>query len=197
VAPVVDPSVLDSGGPERGCPMAGSELAQLDVAASWSWEEKRRIQTWRERNPDQVAAYNASRRVQPAKLQCVECGEAFEGRPNRLVCSRRCKDRRYARLHPEQVREKNRRHQANRRARSGVFHSTRRPSATSTGSTTRVGGGTGEKAHQVAALCAAIPRPTASLPRATRRKSPSGLHLSREASHPTRHSRIGDSTDSG
>jgi hypothetical protein len=73
---------------------------------------------WRERNPEYAERYNAARRVQPAKLECVECGEAFEGRPNRLVCSRRCKDLRYARHHPEQVREKNRRHQANRRARA-------------------------------------------------------------------------------
>jgi len=70
---------------------------------------------WRERNRD---AYNASRRVPPAKLECVECGKPFEGRSDRLVCSRRCKDRRYARHHPEQVKEKNRRHQADRRARA-------------------------------------------------------------------------------
>jgi hypothetical protein len=41
---------------------------------------------------------------------CVECGEEFEGRRDRLLCgSRRCKDRRYARLHPEALREKERR----------------------------------------------------------------------------------------
>jgi hypothetical protein len=31
---------------------------------------------------------------------CTECGAAFEGRPNRLVCSRKCKDARFKRLHP-------------------------------------------------------------------------------------------------
>jgi hypothetical protein len=39
----------------------------------------------------------------------VECGVSFEGRKDRLLCSRRCKDRRYARLHPEQLRAKERR----------------------------------------------------------------------------------------
>jgi len=39
----------------------------------------------------------------------VECGGEFEGRRDRLLCgSRRCKDRRYARLHPEALREKER-----------------------------------------------------------------------------------------
>ena len=70
---------------------------------------------WRERNRE---AYNAARRVPPVELECVECGEALEGGKGRLVCSRRCKDRRYARFHPEQVKEKNRQHQANRRARA-------------------------------------------------------------------------------
>jgi hypothetical protein len=73
---------------------------------------------WRERNPGHADAYNAARRVPPVELACVECGKAFEGRKGRLVCSRRCKDRRYARHHPEQAKEKNRRHQANRRARA-------------------------------------------------------------------------------
>jgi hypothetical protein len=73
---------------------------------------------WKERHRDRIEAYNASRRVPPAKLVCVECGEQFEGRKGRLVCSRRWKDRRYARLRPGQAREKNRRHQANRRARA-------------------------------------------------------------------------------
>jgi hypothetical protein len=52
--------------------------------------------------------YNERRRVPPSKLACVECGEEFEGRRDRLLCSRRCKDLRYARLHPEALREKQR-----------------------------------------------------------------------------------------
>jgi hypothetical protein len=47
-----------------------------------------------------------SRRVAPTQLKCVECEEDFEGRKGRLVCSRRCKDRCYARLHPQKAREK-------------------------------------------------------------------------------------------
>jgi hypothetical protein len=53
---------------------------------------------------------NAARRMPPAKLRCVECGQDFEGRRGRLLCgSRRCKDRRYARQHPEELRAKERR----------------------------------------------------------------------------------------
>ena len=55
-------------------------------------------------------------RVAPSKLTCVECGTSFEGRKDRLVCSRRCKDRRYARLHPEALREKQRRKYVRRKA---------------------------------------------------------------------------------
>ena len=38
-----------------------------------------------------------------------------EGRKGKLICSRRCKDRRYARLHPEALRAKQRRKYARRR----------------------------------------------------------------------------------
>src|SRR5687768_3491073 len=62
------------------------------------------------------ATYNAERRVGPVALRCVECGGEFEGRPDRLVCSRRCKDRRYARFHPETLKAKERRKAARRRA---------------------------------------------------------------------------------
>jgi hypothetical protein len=54
-------------------------------------------------------AINVARRTRPAKLTCVECGEEFEGRRDRLLCGRRsCKDRRYARLHPERLAAKQR-----------------------------------------------------------------------------------------
>jgi hypothetical protein len=49
----------------------------------------------------------------------------------------------------------------------------------------------GEKAHQVAALWVASPRPTASLPLATGRSSPSASLLRGESSHPTRRSASG------
>jgi len=68
---------------------------------------------WREQNRERV---NAARRKPPAKLRCVECGGAFEGRKGKLICSRRFKDRRYARLHPEALREKQRRKYARRQA---------------------------------------------------------------------------------
>ena len=59
---------------------------------------------------------NERRRVPPSKLTCVECGGEFEGRKGKLICSRRCKDRRYARLHPEELREKQRRKYLRRKA---------------------------------------------------------------------------------
>jgi hypothetical protein len=74
---------------------------------------------WRAENPESVEAYNASRRIGPARLTCSECGREFQGRPNGLVCSPACRDRRYRRLHPEQVREKERRRVARRRERRG------------------------------------------------------------------------------
>ena len=68
---------------------------------------------WRERNADKLRRP----RVSPSKLECAECGASFEGRKDRLLCgSRRCKDRRYARLHPEALRAKRRRKDQRRRA---------------------------------------------------------------------------------
>jgi hypothetical protein len=51
--------------------------------------------------------------------RCTECGEELAGRANRLVCSRRCKDSRYARLHPEELRAKERRKYERRLLREG------------------------------------------------------------------------------
>jgi hypothetical protein len=72
---------------------------------------------WRAANPERVAAYNESRRKPLVELECVECGEKFEGRPHAKLCSRRCKDKRYRRLHPEQVRAKEQRKRERRRER--------------------------------------------------------------------------------
>lgn len=58
---------------------------------------------WRESNRSRIAE---SRRTPPTRLTCVECAGTFEGRRDRLVCSRGCKDRRYARLHPVEYRAK-------------------------------------------------------------------------------------------
>jgi hypothetical protein len=71
-----------------------------------------RTRQWRAEHPE----LRLSRpRVAPSKLKCVECGVAFEGRKDRLVGSRRCKDKRYARLHPDQLRAKERRKHERRR----------------------------------------------------------------------------------
>ena len=65
---------------------------------------------WRRRNPEAVARYNRARRTPPTELACVECGENFAGRKDRLLCGRRrCKDARYRRLHPDAYRAKQRR----------------------------------------------------------------------------------------
>jgi len=55
------------------------------------------------------------------ELTCVECEAAFVGRPDRVVCSRRCGDARYARLHPAAFAAKRRHHDvrvADRRRRA-------------------------------------------------------------------------------
>jgi hypothetical protein len=87
----------------------------LKLSSGWnSWCRDCCVESareWRERNRERV---NAARRTPPARLTCVECGGEFEGRKDKLICSRRCKDRRYARLHPEELREKQRRKYARR-----------------------------------------------------------------------------------
>lgn len=78
------------------------------------------MRQWRLAHPENVAAYqaryNAKRRVQPVERVCVECGEKFLGRPNRIVCSARCKDRRFRRLHPGADAAKSRAKRARRKA---------------------------------------------------------------------------------
>ena len=89
------------------------------IANAWKRANPEKHRThqreWRARHPDKIAAYNAARRIGPVAIRCVECGGKFEGRPDRLVCGRRCKDARYRRLHPEAYREKQRRKAARRR----------------------------------------------------------------------------------
>jgi hypothetical protein len=81
---------------------------------SWCLDCRREAsREWRTAHRDEC---NERRRVPPSKLRCVECGGEFEGRKGKLICSRRCKDRRYARLHPEELREKQRRKYARRKA---------------------------------------------------------------------------------
>jgi hypothetical protein len=86
----------------------------LRLSSGWSsWCRAccvERNRQWRAEHPEQQQAYNERRRVPLAKLRCVECGGSFEGPKNRLLCgSRRCKDRRYAHLHPDKLKAKKRR----------------------------------------------------------------------------------------
>lgn len=57
-------------------------------------------------------------RVVGVVVACVECGAEFVAKTRAArVCSRRCKDLRYAAAHPKELRAKLRRKEARRRAR--------------------------------------------------------------------------------
>lgn len=111
----------------KHCPRCGGFLPLEDfrpnarLKSGWSsWCRRCSLSAtreWRDRNREAIDAYNRARRIPPAELTCVECGVTFEGRRNRLVCSRGCKDARYAKFHPEQAQEKARRHQRRVRAK--------------------------------------------------------------------------------
>jgi Uncharacterized protein containing a Zn-ribbon (DUF2116) len=52
---------------------------------------------WRKRNRDEINAERRERYRAEHPLtewHCVVCGDAFEGRPDRLVCSEQCRNRR-------------------------------------------------------------------------------------------------------
>ena len=111
----------------KGCPRCKRALPFSEFGAnrrlssglnSWCREcHRQACRAWREQNPSRVDAYNASRRVGARVLVCVECGQEFEARSAMaLVCSRKCKDRRYQRLHPEAYAAKQQRKHARRLA---------------------------------------------------------------------------------
>jgi hypothetical protein len=78
--------------------------------------ERQRL--WRAEHPELVAAANERRRVKPVEKTCPECGEKFMGPAHKKLCGKRsCKDKRYARAHPEQVRAKEQRKRARRQLR--------------------------------------------------------------------------------
>jgi hypothetical protein len=58
----------------------------------------------------------APKQEPPVRRECSECGAPIQS-PKRVVCSKRCKDRHFERLHPERIREKRRRYGMRRRAR--------------------------------------------------------------------------------
>ena len=61
-----------------------------------------RTREWREANPEYLAEYNAKRRAEyrdehpRSSRPCVVCGEPHNRRPDALVCSERCRNRRKA-----------------------------------------------------------------------------------------------------
>jgi hypothetical protein len=86
--------------------------------SSWCRECDRAYKRqWRAENPEKLAEYNESRRAPRELRKCSECGTEFVRKSNQVVCSRRCKDKRYARLHPEKLKEKKLRYQQRRRER--------------------------------------------------------------------------------
>lgn len=84
--------------------------------------ERERSRRYYAANREAVLARAEAKREasRPARLErkCSERGEPLEGR-SRVVCSRRCADARYRRLHPEAYQDKERRKAARRRARRG------------------------------------------------------------------------------
>ena len=89
--------------------------------------EREKSRRYYARNREAVLARRRARaeelgpRVRPNVVReprwCSECDELLERRQT-VVCSRKCKDARYRRLHPEAYREKERRKAARRRERS-------------------------------------------------------------------------------
>ena len=61
---------------------------------------------WRERHAEEVAAYNAARRVKHEPRPCIECGELFTpGRVDGRLCSDRCRQRHRYRSSPRFMRK--------------------------------------------------------------------------------------------
>ncbi len=89
-----------------------------------------RTREWRAANPDYVEAVNAARRlaacgdergvrVAGVMRRCVECDQEFRAfRSTAMLCSRKCKDARYRRLHPERYKAYTDNKNHSRRARS-------------------------------------------------------------------------------
>lgn len=104
-----------------------SAFRQDRTTRSWlsSWCRKclaEATRDWRQRNSAEInaerrAAYREANPLEPRT--CPECGETFTPkRTDAIICGkRRCKDRRYRRLHPEEYRAKQRRKAARLRER--------------------------------------------------------------------------------
>jgi hypothetical protein len=71
-----------------------------DSLSSWCVEcHRQATRDWRARNPEQVAASNAARRVKHAPRRCSECGETFiPVRRDSQACSPECSERRHRRI---------------------------------------------------------------------------------------------------
>jgi hypothetical protein len=82
--------------------------------------ERERSRRYYAQNRELVLGKAAAKRGMPLSTPggvCSECAEQLSGRRGKVVCSRRCKDARYRRLHPAAYREKQRRKQVRLRER--------------------------------------------------------------------------------
>ena len=61
---------------------------------------RRRSRQFYARNRERILEKAAARRGPPPVRYCSECGSELEGR-RRVVCSERCREGRFKRLHPE------------------------------------------------------------------------------------------------
>lgn len=116
----------------KWCPRCSRHLPAEEFAAnprvrsgfsSWCKRcHRQAVRVWREEHRDEE---NAKRRAEYAAAHpravrhCEECGAELEGRAS-VVCSRRCKDTRYRRLHPEAEKARQARKVARRRARKAA-----------------------------------------------------------------------------
>ena len=63
-------------------------------------QQRERSRDYYARNREAVLARTAAKRGPRPELACSECGDPLQGQ-SRVVCSRRCAEARYRRLHPE------------------------------------------------------------------------------------------------
>jgi endogenous inhibitor of DNA gyrase (YacG/DUF329 family) len=87
--------------------------------------QRERARRYYAENREEVLEKAAAKRGRPRPPErgtCSECGKPLEGR-SRVVCSRRCTDARYRRLHPEAYAENERRKVERRREKRAAARS--------------------------------------------------------------------------
>ena len=132
-------AVLDEARRNHRCAECGVDLERWQWTSSfcsskcrYRFRDRRRYAEDPEREREKSRAYYRANRERllvkaaarrgglksPALVWCSECGGPLEER-QRVVCSARCRDARYRRLHPEAYAEKERRKVERRRIKRG------------------------------------------------------------------------------